>query len=555
MENKKIYILLLIFIFALGILLRLWMLGSIPQGFFRDEAAISYNAYSIWQTGKDEYGVSYPLVFRSFEVFFLPLYIYITAPIVGIFGLNVVTSRILSAVSGIGALFFVYLIGKKLWGKTAAIFSLLVLAISPWHIFYSRGTFEGNAALTLFTAGFYFWTKFTEDRSKYPFFASTLLFALSMYSYQAERVVVPLVAVCALLLNKEIIFDNLKRLVTPILAVLIILIPLISLSFKAGGYHRAFGVSFFSQQSTPPGWVESEPAGIFVNNKFYLRSREFLALYLSYFSPKNLFLEGDSDLQRSVDDFGVMYAWMLPFLFYGLISVMKKLSKNKKLLLAWALFAPLPAALTSDPFHTYRSLLLYIPLTLLTGNGLGRAYEVFVSEKQLSIGRNLRKLSFAVFIVALSTGSLSAFLFNYVFISQTTRARNWDYGYKQMVDFIGWLPAGTRVVVDDPGTEGYIHYLFYNSYDPISYQRQVASLRPVMDYYYSNPDEIRPNLIDNIEFRPVDWPTERGDTGTVFVMWYKLLPDSEFVTDPKVKLLNVISYPDGTPAYKIVTIL
>jgi len=150
--------------------LRLWNLGSLPRGFFRDEAALGYNAFSIWTSGKDEFGATLPLVFRSFEVFFLPLYVYITAPLVGFFGLSEFSSRLLSSLSGIASLFFVYLIGKKIWDKKTGIFALLVLAVSPWHIFYSRGAFEGNLALTLFTSGFYFWLNFLNDKSRKSFF-------------------------------------------------------------------------------------------------------------------------------------------------------------------------------------------------------------------------------------------------------------------------------------------------------------------------------------------------------------------------------------------------
>src|SRR3989344_5560905 len=95
---------ILILLFVLGVFLRLWNLDRIPLGFFRDEAALSYNAYSIWLTGRDEFGVLFPMVFRSFEVFFLPLYVYLSAPIIGVFGLSEFTSRLLSSLAGIVAL-------------------------------------------------------------------------------------------------------------------------------------------------------------------------------------------------------------------------------------------------------------------------------------------------------------------------------------------------------------------------------------------------------------------------------------------------------------------
>ena len=54
----------LLLIIILASLLRIWNLNNFPVGFNADEAAIGYNAYSLLQTGKDEYGSSFPLAFK-----------------------------------------------------------------------------------------------------------------------------------------------------------------------------------------------------------------------------------------------------------------------------------------------------------------------------------------------------------------------------------------------------------------------------------------------------------------------------------------------------------
>lgn len=529
---KKVLIAILI----LGAFLRLAWLGSIPSGFFRDEAAIGYNAYCLWKTGADEFGMRFPLVFRSFEVFFLPLYLYVTAPIVGLLGLSEFSTRLLSSFSGIASIYLVYLIGKNIWNGRVGVFSSFVLAISPWHLFYSRGAFEGNLGLTLFAAGFYFWIRFLQKFDVKQFLFSGLTFALSMYSYQAERVVVPLFAISALLFSFKSIWRIKTKLILPISILFVVMIPLLSLTFKPGGYHRAVGVSIFSQVTTPPGWVMDIKPGIFVNNKVYLRIREVSSLYLSYFSPRNLFTLGDSNKQRSTEGFSVFYGFMIIGLIWGIWKIIKEGTVNTKLLMLWALFAPIPAALTGDPFHTYRALLMFIPISILIGYGFSQ-------------------LKYPKVIVAFSFAALSMSIFNYVFTSQVARAHDWDWGYKQMVSFVRTLPSETKVVVSDPWTEGYIHFLFFNRINPSVYQKDMELFGNVSNYYYSDSSEIRPNRIQNVEFRKVDWPTERGNSGTVFVMWSKELPDSEYKNDPKVKLLHEIVYPGGIVAFKIVKIL
>jgi len=527
-------------IFLIGVLIRILWLGEIPSGFFRDEAALGYNAYSIWETGRDEFGQSFPLVFRSYEVFFLPLYVYLSAPVVGIFGLTEVTTRFISSLSGILALTLVYFIAKEVFDRKIAVISLILLTISPWHVFYSRGAFEGNLGLTFFAAGFLFFILFLKTKRAGFTYLSSLSFIASIYSYQSERVIVPLFVIVCLLLTFKKLWPSRAKILTPTLASLVLLFPILSFTSKAAGTHRAFGVSIFN--SVPHGWIENTDAGFLSNNPFFLRGRQVAALYVSYFSPKNLFVEGDYDKQRSVVNFSVFYTFMFPFMIIGFWKILKRRSLQDKLILAWTFLAPVPASLTGDPFHTYRSLLLYFPLTIISAVGLNLAYRIFVESKL-----------FAGITTIFLLSNFANFIFSYTTITQTERARNWDYGYKEIVAFVKSQGPG-RIVVDDPWTESYIHYLFFAKVDPEIYQNAVLKLIKPKDFYYEDSSEIRPERVENWEFRSVDWSKERGNGGTTFIFWADDLPESEFEGDPNVELLREIMYPDGDIAYRIVRI-
>ncbi|QQG43350.1 MAG: glycosyltransferase family 39 protein [Candidatus Daviesbacteria bacterium] len=536
---------LLFLILILGIGLRLTALGNIPSGFFRDEAALGYNSYSIWQTGQDEFGMKFPIVFRSFEVFFLPLYEYLSAPIIGLLDLHEFSTRLLSAFAGVGALILIYLICQQLWGnKNISLLATFVLAISPWHIFYSRGAFEGNLALTMFSAGFLFILKFINHQQIRWLFFTVLFFILAMYSYQAERFVVPFFILSLLIFYWKKLWAIKFKLIPLIIFSAVLMLPLLNLTFRAGGYHRALGVTIFSQDRQPPGWEEGQPARFLVNNRPYLLSRQLLALYLSYFSPQNLFFAGDYLRQRAVENYSVFYAILLPCLILGLVLALKKLDLKVKLLLGWAIIAPIPASVTSDPFHTYRSLLLYFPLTVLIAVGLNQIINF----------SKYRRLIFTGVILILLV-DLNLFLFNYSVVNSATRARDWDFGYKEVVNFIQTQTNYTKVVFDDPNTESYIQYLFFAKVNPALYQQTVAKLPPVESYYYSNPNKIRPVQVGNIYFRHVDWASERGDVGTIFVMSADRLQRDKFTGDPKVKLLKEIKYPSGELAFTIVRII
>ena len=84
MRIRKVFF----FIVLLAIFLRFYQLGKNPPHLNWDEAALGYNAYSLLSTGRDEYGKSFPLSFRSFDDYKPPLYVYLTIPSVAVFGLN-----------------------------------------------------------------------------------------------------------------------------------------------------------------------------------------------------------------------------------------------------------------------------------------------------------------------------------------------------------------------------------------------------------------------------------------------------------------------------------
>ena len=164
MKIKKNWVLLAILLLAA--VLRLWNLGSIPPHLTPDEAALGYNAYSILKTGRDEHGQLLPIIFKSFGDYKPGLYVYLTAPFVAVFGLSEFAVRLPSALAGIFAVWFIYLIIKKLFTdhQSLATIAAFLLAISPWHIHFSRGAWEINVSLTLTLAGVYFFIKSLKEQ-------------------------------------------------------------------------------------------------------------------------------------------------------------------------------------------------------------------------------------------------------------------------------------------------------------------------------------------------------------------------------------------------------
>ncbi|MDH4066271.1 MAG: 4-amino-4-deoxy-L-arabinose transferase, partial [Acidobacteriota bacterium] len=64
-------------ILTVGLFVRLYRLGELPNGLFCDEAANGYDAYSLLETGKSLDGESWPFLFNHHGIDWVePLYTY-----------------------------------------------------------------------------------------------------------------------------------------------------------------------------------------------------------------------------------------------------------------------------------------------------------------------------------------------------------------------------------------------------------------------------------------------------------------------------------------------
>jgi len=102
MKNKKLKIInfSLILLMIFSFITRFFRLGSVPEAFAADEAALGYNAWSILTTGRDEWGQFLPLTLRSIDDWKPAIYSYLAMPGVALLGLNETTTRLPGAIFG-----------------------------------------------------------------------------------------------------------------------------------------------------------------------------------------------------------------------------------------------------------------------------------------------------------------------------------------------------------------------------------------------------------------------------------------------------------------------
>jgi 4-amino-4-deoxy-L-arabinose transferase-like glycosyltransferase len=124
----------LILIVAIGAALRLYAIGDLPPGFYRDEAFYALDALRV-QNG-------------DFAVYFAAnngregMFIYLLALSTWIFGNTVFAARITSALIGIATIVAVYFTGREMFSHRVGTLSAGVLAVTFWHVALSRVAFR-----------------------------------------------------------------------------------------------------------------------------------------------------------------------------------------------------------------------------------------------------------------------------------------------------------------------------------------------------------------------------------------------------------------------------
>ncbi len=121
----------------------LWISPSNPPGFFRDEAALAYNAHTIATEGRDEYGARFPLYFSSFLDYKSPIFVY------GLAGVFLVTGADREVARGFAAtcvLLAVLLLGWLAYRRSSSasvgVAAVVLAGTSPWLFELGRVAFE-----------------------------------------------------------------------------------------------------------------------------------------------------------------------------------------------------------------------------------------------------------------------------------------------------------------------------------------------------------------------------------------------------------------------------
>ncbi len=516
---------LIICILAFAAILRLLNLSTNPPGLNWDEVSMGYSAYSILETGKDEWGVKYPLLFRSYGEWKSPTYIYVLVPFIKIFGLNAWGVRLPAAIAGVFAVYLTYLIARKLYGEKVGLWAALFLAVSPWHLMLSRPGYEAGLALTLMLIGIYLQLK---DKVIW----AALPYGIALHTYHSAKIVIPFIfGYLALYAYRKI---GIKKLAVSSLILGIFVLP-IALDLVSGKSQKRFsqvGLTtdaelverFFKYRNT-------FPLGDFGNklvfNKYTFILSKGFSNWTSYLSPHFLLGSESIRAQHSIPFRGVLYFTEFALFCFGIIIIFKKhIGVARYLPLLVIAVAFVPPALTKDIYHVLRSILT-LPW-----------WQMIAAIAMVELQNN--KFKYFRFIVYFLIIEVIVFLLTYFIWYPKAFARDWQYGVKEMASWVAQNEHKYKhIYITKSFGEPQLFLAFYNKWDPEWYQSENSKLIEYESRGYPWLDQLPEYSLGKYTFRDINWPKDNGNNEMLYIgkaddFW----PDTPHPFEVK--------FPDGT---------
>lgn len=458
---------ILVFVIFLSALLRIHKIDTIPYGSTQDEVVQIYNAYSIWETGKDIEGRSFPLSFNAHSSM-SPVGIYLTAPFVGLFELNLFWGRLPSVLVGVGSVFIIFLLGETLFKKKEiGILAALVFSISPWAIHMSRGNWDVNFAMFFYLLGI---LVFIKNIKNWKFIYALIPFLLGFYSYHATKVFFVLAIPLMLFFYFDKLKERKKQLIIFALLSLFILVSFVGVSRLESVTRQEVNI-FNSPEASK--MVDSERERntapwmlrVALSNKPLYYLRQIRENYLEAFSTEFLFLYGETNARADISSIfyrGQFYIIELPLLLLGIFYLFTKVEKRARILIVvLLLISPLSSTFTIDKNFANRNIMMLPFLILIISLGLYYLIKVVSGFKR---GYKIIFLS-ALFLLYLFM--VTSYIYQYFFRWPVYGAEAWGGSSRDLAKIASEKKElYDNIYISNSGKHFLIQYAFFNKIDP-----------------------------------------------------------------------------------------
>ena len=508
--STRLQILLLGIIFLLAFILRFYKLGQIPYGLYQDETAIGYNAYSIRETGKDEHGESWPLYFKSFGDYKLPVYIYLTIVPVHLFGLTEFAVRFPSALFGFLTVIVFYFFVLAITGnRSLAFISTVLFSINPWHLHYNRATFEVSISLFLFLLGGLL-------LHKRAFLFGTICFIISLYSYNLTRLLAPALYIFFLVFYaKQIKHVSKQELIFSIIISVLLLIPFISTFFSSAGVSSAGGTLIFSSAVIQSQLIELRSYLVdypsFISKPFFniplLTLWKYLENVISYFSVPFFFISGSGHGNHGIGNIGQFYLFEFPLVVLGLFTIVKEKFRWGMIIVFWGTLVIFVASLTREVPHATRSFFLIPVIIICSALGV-QVVLTWIRRVRFSS----LKFAILIFSLVIIQYNILFYLTSYYIRFPVLYAKSWRSADKELSLFLKENEGKyDRVIFDQQAGFIYSSLLFYSQNSPLEFQKTAVWEKDDREGFSM------PMSFGKYEFRPIDWQKDYPQERTLYI--------------------------------------
>lgn len=535
-------------IITLAAVLRFYKIGQLPAGMTWDEAAIGYNGYAVVTTRRDEWLHFLPISFQSFGDYKAPLAIYLNGIFTTLLGLQLWVVRLPFVLSGVMAvalmmmlthLIFIQFESKKVaqsWSLAAG----FLVALSPWHLHFSRVGFESGLATTQLLLGvtcFIFawkkldsqlksWWQFWRVKSKTQFWPTTFwyllgvsFFVTSMYTYHSAKIVAPLLGLSLAWIYRTQIKRNILLFMSGVLWSAILLLPMLYDTLFGPGAERLEQTSIFTR-GMPPLQVVS----VWIQNFGW------------HLSPQFLVMGATDNLRHSTGSWGVFLPSTFLIFILGLLSIFTVVWRNIKnrtpitlpkspfttwlrFAVLWIAIGILPASIGFEVPHPNRALLSfpgfliftllisYLLLEFIKKTSLNSTIKGSHGEKNLVIKSLVGSwiLLHSIFFIGYWQHYLSSY--------QVKAADPFKAGYLEAIQWAVEMeqthPELEKIIISDLPGQPYIYTLFARGTSPIAYHGGSLVLYEFKDVTVGDYQRSKAIVVGTAADR--DLPTHQAD--------------------------------------------
>lgn len=526
--NYKIFLVLIIILLFAGFV-RVYKITGNPPSLSWDEAAVGYNAWTIANYGRDERGNFFPAYFISFLDDKHPVHVYLTAIFVSILDLSEFSTRFPSAFFGILNVLVIFFLARVVFkNNLVGLIASFLLAISPYDIHFSRFNHELNFALFFFLLGLYLFFKGIEKKN-YLLSLSLVSFGVSFISYHSGKVVIPLVLISLAIVYFKKLMEVKKNLY---LGVFFILLFIIFLFLNT----PLLGISRAKQTAVSSGDIKET---------FIFKQTQNLKLggvsliaekYFSFFSPRYLFINGDKNPRLSAQVLGEVFILDLPFVLIGVFSVVKSKNKQGLIILLVSSVAPLAGSFSGESPHAARGMFFLGGFQIVTAYGIFKTVNFFK--------RRTRIFFLLTIILSLYLILFGFFYFKYFSEYKDRYAIEWQYGMKQVVEYVKGHPEYKEVYITNIRSQPYIFFLFYTKKPLEEYVREVE---------YNNSKSRSFSLVSSFDryfFEYWDPIEALPDPNKLYIVTSSQYDGLRHKNDFAIK--KIVYFPDGSIAFYLI---